>query len=325
VVQTENMSSHSAIRADVDVAGTGFAVLDRVYADAEAPTEALGGSCGNVLVSLAMLEHKVAPVLALGADHVGEMLVSEFLRAGANVDYIVQRDGQLSPVLAQRVDTFSGQHCFSFYCPETEQALPRYQPIRGDDVERAAEVLEACSVFYTDRLSESILDAMERARRSGALVYFEPSAIEHSELFARAVALTSIFKCSADRLNDISSYSMLEDSVRIVTHGAKGLQIVGFGRSHWNEATPAIAVRDTCGSGDMVSVGIIDWLLRRRRRDFDLCAIVEAASAGQRLAAANCAFVGARGLFSSRGANYARRLLDGYPVDMSYQPDMFPH
>ena len=57
----------------VDVAGTGFTVLDRVYADGDLADETLGGSCGNILVSLAMLHRRVAPVLALGDDDAGEM------------------------------------------------------------------------------------------------------------------------------------------------------------------------------------------------------------------------------------------------------------
>src|SRR3546814_21181343 len=52
----------------VDVAGTGFTVLDRVYADGGVAGEALGGSCGNVLVSLALLHRHVAPLLATGMD-----------------------------------------------------------------------------------------------------------------------------------------------------------------------------------------------------------------------------------------------------------------
>jgi len=115
----------------VDVAGTGFTVLDRIYTDGGLADEALGGSCGNVLVSLAMLHRNVAPVLALGLDDAGDRLVSEFTEAGANVDYIHQRLDLKSPILAQELDTSSGQHAFSFICPETNADLPRYQPI-GD-------------------------------------------------------------------------------------------------------------------------------------------------------------------------------------------------
>ena len=46
-----NMRSTSRqLNSHVDVAGTGFTVLDRIYADGDLAGEALGGSCGNVLV-----------------------------------------------------------------------------------------------------------------------------------------------------------------------------------------------------------------------------------------------------------------------------------
>ena len=67
------------------VVGTGFTVLDRLYVDGMFATEELGGSCGNVLVSLAMLRHQVAPLIALGQDDTGERLVKEFARAGADI------------------------------------------------------------------------------------------------------------------------------------------------------------------------------------------------------------------------------------------------
>jgi fructokinase len=38
---------------------------------------------------------------------------------------------------------------------------------------------------------------------------------------------------------------------------------------------------------------------------------VSGVEAGQRLAAANCGFVGARGLFREKGADYARWVLNG--------------
>jgi fructokinase len=72
-------------------------------------------------------------------------------------------------------------------------------------------------------------------------------------------------------------------------------------------------VVDTCGSGDMVSVGLIDHLvsLRVGRIGLTIEAVVAGARAGQRLAAANCRHVGARGLFTVEGARAARNALQG--------------
>ena len=296
----------------VDVAGTGFTVLDRVYQDDVVTFEALGGSCGNVLVSLAMLDRAVVPVIALGDDAVGERLVGEFERAGADTRFISRFGERASPVLAQKLDTGSGVHSFSFTCPETEEELPRYASIDDDQVRGAADVLDSCRVFYADRISAPIVDAMERASRAGAIVYFEPSSIEDQDLFERAVTYSHILKYSSDRLAArLESAPLKADAILVVTHGADGLELRQGEQSKWSAAVLAPKVTDTCGSGDMVSVGIIDWILGRGQgsQTLTLNGLLEGVVAGQRLAAANCAYAGARGLFATCGAASARRLL----------------
>lgn len=294
----------------VDVAGTGFTVLDRVYADGDLADEALGGSCGNVLVSLAMLSRHVAPVLVLGDDATGERLVDEFMQAGATIRYITRRTDLRSPVLAQELDTTSGLHDFSFVCPETREDLPRYQPISETELAVALPMLRHCSVFYADRLSDSILEAMRAAGAAGAAIFFEPSDFEESELFDEALQLATILKYSEDRLGERLA-DRLTDCVRIVTYGAAGLEVRDSDETFWCEAIDAPSVLDTCGSGDMVSVGVIDWMLTKHPETTCLKAtdLLEGIVAGQRLAAENCAYAGARGLFKKRGANYVREIL----------------
>ncbi len=297
-----------------DVVGTGFTVLDRIYADGDLAGEALGGSCGNVLLSLAMLQRQVAPVLLLGMDPTGERLVGEFRQAGADVRYINRRGDVRSPVLTQDLDTSSGRHSFSFVCRETQVRFPAYQPIRDDDVAAAEHALKACSVFYADRLSPAVLRAMGQARSAGAIVYFEPS-VDDDPLFDDALQLATILKYSSDRLGDEKREAIAQSGViSIVTHGAEGLEIRRKSSGLRCEAAPAGRVTDACGSGDMVSVGLIDWLLShaRGRRDLSPADVREGVRAGQRLAAANCAFAGARGLFHHRGAAHARRILSSH-------------
>lgn len=300
----------------VDVVGTGFTVLDRIYADAcDVAAEELGGSCGNVLISLAMLSRNVAPVLSLGRDAVGWRLVGDFRHAGAETRFIRCRADGHSPVLAQHLNLASGNHRFAFRCPETDQELPRYEPIQEEDVARALPVITNCAIFYTDRLSDAIVEAMETAANAGAIVYFEPSEISNQDLFRRAVAVTMVLKFSIDRLAAIAEQIELsERTVLIVTHGVAGLEVRQGAARHWCRSHPAPAVRDTCGSGDMVSVGVIDWLLARRdprRTGIEMNDLIQGIEAGQRLAAENCAYVGARGLFLERGAEYARDVLRG--------------
>lgn len=294
----------------VDVAGTGFTVLDRVYTDGSLADESLGGSCGNVLLSLAMLDRQVAPVLALGDDVEGEQLMCEFTSAGALTRYISLRTDLRSPILAQELDTASGLHDFSFVCPETSADLPRYQPISEIELKSALPVLTDCSVFYADRLSASILGAMRTAWSAGAVIFFEPSDIDDDTMFDEALRMASVLKYSVDRLGDRLSDAAVR-CVRIVTHGAAGLEVRQGDDAHWCRAVDASVVLDTCGSGDMVSVGVIDWIITHGMGADGLTAagLIGGIVAGQRLAAENCAYAGARGLFRKRGADYARRML----------------
>ena len=295
----------------VDVAGTGFTVLDRIYADGDLAAEELGGSCGNVLVSLAMLHRNVAPVLTLGDDAEGDRLVREFSLAGADVRYIHRKSDLRSPILAQELNTSSGLHEFRFLCLETNAELPRYQPIGETELISAIPVLRHCSVFYADRLSPSIIDAMSTARSAGAIVFFEPSAIEEMSLFKQAISMTSILKYSADRIGNHELTELSVNCVRIVTHGAAGLEIMDQTSSMWCAAVRATNVMDTCGSGDMVSIGVIDWVLTNsiQRHSLGVTDLLRGVVAGQRLAAENCGYAGARGLFKERGADYVRRIL----------------
>lgn len=297
----------------VDVAGTGFTALDRIY-DSASHHEALGGSCGNVLLSLAMLEKRVAPVLSLGEDTVAEKLIEIFQNAGVDTQFISRSSGRSSPILAQHLDEISGEHWFSFTCPETDIDFPRYTAIDVNHVLQAQAAINSCSIFYTDRLSEAILEAMEMAANSGAIVYFEPSSIEADELHQRALSLTSILKCSAERIAPDTQRFFDNSLMVITTYGSEGLEISKNGESYWSSAVPVKAVRDACGSGDMVSVGIIDWILSHHLGKKDISSInsiLEGVAAGQRLAAANCYYPGARGLFNNLGSVHARAILNG--------------
>lgn len=310
-----------------DVAGTGFAVLDRVYSKREKAFEALGGSCGNVLVSLAMLQRSVFPLLALGDDAVGNSLVEEFVRAGADTRYISRRRGMSSPVLAQWLDPDAGQHSFSFICPETDKELPRYCAVDELEVEWAKPALSGCAVFYTDRLNRSTFRAMQTAADSGSVVFFEPSEVEDDDLFDRAMDLCSIVKYSSDRLSDrLFARTQKSGTIAVITHGADGLEIRQDKESAWCAAIKAPLVRDTCGSGDMVSVGIIDWMLTYHKRGSaqpSLHDFLPGVVAGQRLAAINCAYAGARGIFRHHGASCARSILDGRIEEVAIQRDLF--
>lgn len=121
------------------VAGTGLTAVDRIYADAHAsPEEALGGSCGNVLLSLAMLGHPVFPVVNLGDDDHGRFLFDEFERAGCETRYVSIADTGSSPVIVQILDRASATHRFTSTCPHTSVHFPKWRSINHDHVYKAA-------------------------------------------------------------------------------------------------------------------------------------------------------------------------------------------
>jgi fructokinase len=283
------------------VAGTGLAAVDRIYADDyAAPTEALGGSCGNVLLSLAMLGHTVFPVVNLGDDDHGRFLFDEFEKAGCETRYVWRAATGSSPVIVEIIDTVTATHRFTSTCPKTSVRFPKWRSIDYYHVHRAAETLKSVSVFYADRVSESIVLAMEEAKKAGALVFFEPATADE-ELFARAVR------------ESLADDDVGHGTIVIRTHGSHGLTVSnGTLRRHF-PSTRAPRVVDTCGSGDMVTTGLLDLILKRWHREgsWTFEDVFDGVAVGQRLAALNCAFTGARGLFQAAGAGRVRAMLDG--------------
>lgn len=295
------------------VAGTGLTAVDRIYADAHAsPKEALGGSCGNVLLSLAMLGHPVFPVVNLGDDDHGRFLFGEFERAGCETRYVSIADTGSSPVIVQILDTGSATHRFTSTCPQTFVRFPKWRSIDHEHVYRAAETLKSVSVFYADRVSESIILAMEEAKRAGALVFFEPASAD-DPLFAGAIRCATVIKLSDETAGKhIADDGLDPETIVIRTHGARGLTVSnGKVRRHF-PASLAPQLVDTCGSGDMVTTGLLDLVLKRWRREgyWKFEDIFDGVAVGQRLAALNCAFTGARGLFQAAGAGHVREMLD---------------
>lgn len=155
---------------------------------------------------------------------------------------------------------------------------------------------------------------MQVVRASGGLVFFEPSNAKAQDLLAAAISVAHVVKVAADRIDpDLLTQHGAPETMAIVTHGAKGLEVSCGHARNWYPACHAPTVMDTSGAGDMVSAAVID-ALQVTHRDGAWGKTVSAdlhrgVRAGQRLAAANCAFAGARGLFREAGSAVARSIL----------------
>lgn len=307
---------HSTPAYDCQVVGTGLVALDRVHVDEQAPLfEELGGSCGNVLISLAMLGWSVAPLLRLGTDPIGARLERDLRLAGADTRLVSLDREVTTPIIIELLDLASSDHKFSFVCPHSFERFGCFEPITRHELEPARRVLSSCIVFYADRISETICEAMEAAAAGGAIVHFEPSAVSDSELFDRAMSLAHIVKYSVDRLNPDVVKRLPPEAFGIVTAGRSGLEVRHDGSAYGCKAMDVDVVRDTCGAGDMVTLGLIDTIMRngiRSPEELSLPVVLSGVQSGQRLAAANCAYFGARGLFRERGPQHVRTVLAGF-------------
>lgn len=308
-----NVQVHSVSAWCGQVVGTGLVALDRIHIDEQAPLfEELGGSCGNVLISLAMLGRSVTPLLRLGTDPVGERLERDLRLAGADTTLVWLDEEIRTPVIVEMLDLASSDHSFSFVCPHSFERFGGFEPITPRELEPARLAVSSCAVFYADRVSAAICDAMEAAADGGAIVHFEPSSIFDSSLFRRALSAAHIFKYSADRLNPNVAKQMRPEAFSVVTAGRSGLEVRHQGATYRCDAINADVVTDTCGAGDMVTLGLLDTIIQagvRGTEGLSLSIVLSGVQSGQRLAAANCAYIGARGLFRERGPQHAKTIL----------------
>ena len=317
-----------------DVAGTGFSCMDHIFTDGVLTATQPGGSAGNVLWALAKLGHAVAPVMRLGFDYHGGKIAADFARAGADTSFI-ERDGHVrTPAIAELLDTATGRHDFSFRNPLTGDGFPRYAPklahqLDTEDLghlEHGRAAISSCRAFYADRLNTDILAAFYVAASHGAMIVFEPSDIGDAQMLQEALELVTVLKISADRvtLQDVLGLDV-PVPVIIETRGADGLSVTAGGQTQAFPAIPAAAVVDTCGAGDMMTAGLVDWFLRQdidlrlprqgREPDVDrigteIAQIADGILAGQALAAANCAFAGARGYLAQMASRQEQMAME---------------
>ena len=286
------------------VIGSGFIALDIVHGR-DGLFAATGGSCGNVLMTLAWLGWTSTPVARLGCDKAGDFVVGDMKAAGANLKFLQRSQAVPTPVVIQQfVEDPNGsrRHRFSLVCPECGAWLPRYRSVV---LTHAHAVMEgvAPKAFYFDRTSPATVAMAEWAKKNGAVVFFEPSSIREDSLFERAVDACDILKFSHERFSRDSELSQARGPQLVVrTMGPDGLQARWKGR--WSSFAPFVAPRvvDAAGAGDWCSVALLHVLAQKGAQAFGTARktdIERALRLGQALAALSCGFEGARGLMSA--------------------------
>lgn len=297
--------------------GTGFIVFDIIRRAVDAHTvierRHAGGTCGNVLAILAWLGHHADAVGRIGDDAFGHELIDDLQRCGVGVRCLDVEAGRATPVVYQESMTDArgrAKHRFFRRCPHCGAALPGYRPLLMQAVEAVASSLPEHEVFFFDRVAPGPLELARRSRARGAVVVFEPSGVKNEEAFLEALQVAHVVKYSHERLRGIDALTArAKVPVEVETCGADGLRVRQRQRGRlgawWAlEAVAAREVRDTSGSGDWCTAGFVHHLATRGRFGTDLGEhselIADALRVGQRLAALNCAYDGARGLMYAR-------------------------
>ncbi len=292
------------------VFGTGLIALDLVIsAEPDVPVSAwTGGTCGNVLSILAVLGWEVYPIARMNGDPASQRIRADMKKWGVQLRFTNCKPTTDTPIIIQRIlRTRDGslKHRFSWACPHCGNWLPGFKPVTAKVVERIAPHLSGAKAFFMDRLSRAALLLAKQAADYGAVVVFEPSAKSDEKLLAEALKLAHIVKYSDERFSRVPGAMERGTAtlIEVQTFGANGLRYrhrLGRAASSWKQldAVSPARLADTCGSGDWCTAGLVskvadgglEGLLRLGAEG-----LIEALSFGQKLAAWNVGFEGARG------------------------------
>ena len=235
--------------------GTGLLALDLVTNgdDDSAPREWAGGSCGNVLTILSYLGWQSYPVARLGNDAAAKALTKDMANHGVDFQYVSFDHSVHTPIILQRILVSrdgNPTHRFYWICPNCGNWLPRYSPIRLQDIRSLCESLPRANCFYFDRVCPASLRLAENFKEQGTMVVFEPTYVKEDSQFMKALNLCDVLKYSNERAKD-SPRVAYDSSAQVVveTLGAEGLRyrLRREGRCGEWKLLPAFRVREPQG------------------------------------------------------------------------------
>lgn len=292
------------------VFGTGVITLDLIIGvDPDVPVRAwTGGTCGNVLSILAMLGWDAYPIARMNRDPASQQIPADMKKWGVRRKFASCRPTTDTPIniqhIRRRLDG-SPKHWFSWTCPQCGSRLPGFKPVTRNAAYRVSKHMGDAAVFFMDRVSRSALLLAERAAKNGAVVVFEPTAKSDERLLGQALNIAHIIKYSSDHFKSMpgAMQQRCATLVEVQTFGGDGLRYrhrLGRTVSTWKQlaSVPAAHLADTCGSGDWCTAGLIAMIAANGQHGLlegGPEGLAEALKVGQRLAAWNVGFEGARG------------------------------
>lgn len=230
---------------------------------------------------------------------------------GVNSTYMVKsKDGQ-TPIIVERIITSKGapKSRFEWRCPICGNRFPKCRQLKRDDLSYLMNGTLAPNVFYTDRVSNAIIDLAKYYKSKGSMVFFEPSTIGNECNFLEMARISDILKYSNDRLKTIGIYKrQIKCPLEIETLGSQGIRYrfrtTASARTNWVSQKSFVVknVTDSVGAGDWCSAGIMQQLFKdgkREMNEIEKDEINRAILYGQALASISCQEEGARGIMYS--------------------------
>lgn len=290
------------------VFGLGLVALDVVLElGSREPRVYAGGTCANVLTILSYLGWKARPIARLGGDPAASVVRSDLRRWGVDLALSNMKPASKTPIVVERIRVDRNGvpfHTFSFCCYECGWRFPGFQPVTALAVAELVNLAATPDVLFVDRASRSGVLLAEAYAEHATLVVFEPQRIDESRSCRKLLDLAHIVKYSHERVDELPLTASRNRILEVQTLGRGGVRFRTERQWEYLEAEEVNDLRDAAGAGDWLTAGLIHSLGGRRCRigdDVDASTVEGALAFGQRLAAWNCSFAGARGgMYSGR-------------------------
>lgn len=285
----------------------GYMPLDIIRTSAGTVARHAGGTAANVAAILAFLGWHSVLAGQAGDDLAGDELLRDLRAAGVDTAQLRRTTSLQTARIVH--DVRHDGHAFRYRCPDCNSPFPRSRPLTLEAAATFARKYPAPDVYFFDRANAATVALAENYEQAGSIVVFEPSVPANAELLQRAAAAANVVKHSDDRsvggLDELH-VTARRGQLRVVTHGAEGLEIrSGTRRTRRLHALATLAV-DTGGAGDWTTAGFLHRAVRSRK--ILLESLDDAMRYGQALAALNCAMVGSRGLMEMSRSTVRRRV-----------------
>lgn len=305
---SKGMSKTKTMPPRPQIVGIGLVALDMVVS-ADPPEIGMfaGGTCGNILAILAYLGWKASPISRIMDDVSGRFVKEDLAQWGVDLSYISLKPSTRTPVIVQKIRRDRNGipfHTFSFHCPSCNRRFPGFQPVPAKSVDSVLEAVMAADIIFIDRASKSSLLLAEETAKAGGVVFFEPASFDHSKSSIALLEIANIVKYSHDRIDELPQIGSKSRLLEIQTLGRGGLRFKLRGDRKWQnmEAESIEQLVDASGSGDWLTAGFLYGLYGRKShrrkdptKDPTVDQIVSSLALGQKLAAWNCSYRGARG------------------------------